>query len=55
MATIVITFDVADVDPTLVDPLDIADEIMDAHEKERRAGNTRFALAQDFLSAEWEA
>lgn len=50
---VVIRFNVVGVDPTLVDPLDIAEYLLGLHDIERRAGNADYDLASDLLEAEW--
>jgi hypothetical protein len=57
MTAITITFDVEGVDPTLVDPLEIAEALIDAYTEDRRhrADVLYFEPAENRLEAEWEA
>lgn len=54
--TLVIEVSVENVDPSLVDPHEVAEEILYPYEAERLAGNTgRFEIGESFLSAEWSS
>lgn len=50
MARLVIVVEV-DQDPTLVDPYDVADSLVDTYEEERRANRSLPIIT--FVSAEW--
>jgi len=52
---ITIRFDVEGVDPTLVDPLQIAEALLDAYANDRRHSPDAlyFEPAEDHLEAEW--
>lgn len=51
-ATLVIEVSV-DADPRVVDPHEVADELMHYYDVEHKAGNTTFEIGEAFLSAEW--
>jgi hypothetical protein len=51
--TLVIEISVEDIDPTIVDPHEVADEIMHPFDEARKAGNTTFEIGESFMSAEW--
>lgn len=53
-AYITLKFDVQDVDPTLVDPNEIADYLFGLYDADVKANKPRYELAQGFLEAEWE-
>lgn len=55
MPEIVLTFDVADVDPTTLDPMEVAEYLFSLYDEDRRVGNAPYELAAGSLSAEWES
>lgn len=52
MAVLIMRFDVA-VDPTLVDPLDVAESLMYLYDESRKVDPPDFEMAQESLEAEW--
>jgi hypothetical protein len=55
MPDIIITFDVDGVDPTKVDPVEVAEYLLGLYDDDARANGRRFILAENHLEAEWSA
>jgi hypothetical protein len=53
MAVLVIRVDV-DVDPTRVDPLEVAESLMYLYDEARKVDPPDFEMAQESLEAEWQ-